>query len=1106
MKKIIVLMVVLLSILCTTAAVADEPLFVAKDGLKPGYINAQGEWVIEPRFNQAWPFTSAGYAAVVEEYDKTGNTFTLIDRQGNIVTKLSEWTLNFNTKGFYGETIVPDAAGNGFVLRNKDDSDRYALFLAGTGKLIELNQEYLGFELSPGAKQNEVYFEKQEWQRTLPDYYCISEWNGRLILEFRYTDFKRGGYSFNVIDVNYAFIILDSEGNKLHDGIFRCNDEKGIPVPGHYSQQVTDTYMVAGDTQNYNDHLIDCDGRIILKNVDESFSFTDEYDWDETLQAVYEGNFAMVLLPDGRKMTDIKRIEEQAPLTPCGILKHDGWYYDTQGERIKWHGASEKYYMALSAFGRDGLAWINRKPENEWDNESDDESEDEPEDISDYNVSTLIDTRGQIILKAVLHDDLHDLYKQNPAATPFEYGWECVYSPEDGWKYGYVNPDGEMMFGGYLFDDAEPFSNGLAHARFLGDKNEMLDLYINPGGKVVWAAQGKREEVQKWLDEKARFTTKNMTVEEATRALVGEWDCTSGGEHLSYPVIFYEDGTCHLGIADHMLCWKLIENTFETDGYYKDYQVVLLLGDNPEELENANYENGYGIEFCSTEWFNLTDWDGGSTYVKENTGYWESAGYQMVPDEDGKFEQYWSSEAVLPKEEPNFKLTDKSIPEETAGKGVYAFRGSPYRQNASVGTVRDICVPEVLWEKDIGPAVTTEDIYWQPLIAEWSDEFRKSMTSLKPEKREDASLTEVIAVGTDGKIWFADLKTGKDTRDPIIGKKEQIHGTPTILSATPLLICPSERGFVCYDLTDGSRRTETDAILKNCRGKYATYQNGWLLIDDPEVRLAHIGLNVKKRVDGTREVEITDAYLTDYAIYRRSDVPSCADGGDMYATELRGLISWPAMKEKYNQYLEDTVFLYGRTAACAALDMKDDGSGDLYVGCMEFDSSRESAVYCIDKEKMLVKWTKPIKQTDQNPLLGGIFASPVVGREWLENIVYFTVAGYAFDEETPENRKADSAVVAYWKRNGEKKWETPIKDRAVSSPVIVYTEDGNGYLIQFDKSGNMYVLDGFLGTVKYSLELGGEVTSCPAVYGNTLVVRCQKDGREVLCGIEVGVN
>ncbi len=325
MKKIIVLMVVLLSILCTTAAVADEPLFVAKDGLKHGYINAQGEWVIEPRFNQAWPFTSAGYAAVVEEFDKTGNPFTLIDRQGNIVTKLSEWTLNFNTKGFYGETIVPDAAGNGFVLRNKDDSDRYALFLAGTGKLIELNQEYLGFELSPGAKQNEVYFEKQEWQRTLPDYYCISEWNGRLILEFRYTDFQRGRYSFNVIDVNYAFIILDSEGNKLHDGIFRCNDEKGIPVPGHYSQQVTDTYMVAGDTQNYNDHLIDCDGRIILKNVDESFSFTDEYDWDETLQAVYEGNFAMVLLPYVRKMTEIKRIEEQAPLTPFRILKHDVW-------------------------------------------------------------------------------------------------------------------------------------------------------------------------------------------------------------------------------------------------------------------------------------------------------------------------------------------------------------------------------------------------------------------------------------------------------------------------------------------------------------------------------------------------------------------------------------------------------------------------------------------------------------------------------------------------------------------------------------------------------------------------------------------------------------
>ena len=96
MKKIIVLMVVLLSILCTTAAVADEPLFVAKDGLKHGYINAQGEWVIEPRFNQAWPFTSAGYAAVVETvYDPWAyrDPFTLIDKQGNIVAELPDWSL-----------------------------------------------------------------------------------------------------------------------------------------------------------------------------------------------------------------------------------------------------------------------------------------------------------------------------------------------------------------------------------------------------------------------------------------------------------------------------------------------------------------------------------------------------------------------------------------------------------------------------------------------------------------------------------------------------------------------------------------------------------------------------------------------------------------------------------------------------------------------------------------------------------------------------------------------------------------------------------------------------------------------------------------------------
>ena len=76
--------------------------------------------------------------------------------------------------------------------------------------------------------------------------------------------------------------------------------------------------------------------------------------------------------------------------------------------------------------------------------------------------------------------------------------------------------------------------------------------------------------------------------------------------------------------------------------------------------------------------------------------------------------------------------------------------------------------------------------------------------------------------------------------------------------------------------------------------------------------------------------------------------------------------------------------------------------------------------------------------------------------------------------------------------------------RTVSSPVAVYTEKGKGYLIQVDGNGVMHVADGLTGELLYSYELGGTVTTSPAVYRNMLVIRCQKDDREMLCGVRIG--
>ena len=61
-----------------------------------------------------------------------------------------------------------------------------------------------------------------------------------------------------------------------------------------------------------------------------------------------------------------------------------------------------------------------------------------------------------------------------------------------------------------------------------------------------------------------------------------------------------------------------------------------------------------------------------------------------------------------------------------------------------------------------------------------------------------------------------------------------------------------------------------------------------------------------------------------------------------------------------------------------------------------------------------------------------------------------------------------------------------------------------GRTIQVDGNGVMHVADGLTGELLYSYELGGTVTTSPAVYRNMLVIRCQKDDREMLCGVRIG--
>lgn len=593
MKKIIVLIIVLLCVLCSAALAENDALFVAKDGMKQGFINAQGEWVIEPKYEKVWPFTDAGYAAVVETvYDPWAyrEPFTLIDKQGNTVAELPEWSLYIATD-FINEQERACAVENAFVLWSMEE-DKYALYLADTGEMIELDQAFLGYELTPGAEEYAV--QKGGYKDTKPRGFCLCEWNKHLVLEFNYQDFYKEIRDFEFFtreEINTAycdgFVILDRQGHKLHEG---CFEGKPMQVSDFY--QIRDTYILTGERERYRyannpGKLIDCDGKVILDDLTGQ-----NMRWEEDIQAIISPDFGdNVMLPDGQIRPLKEHLKQLASERADGTETYLKWYYNTDGERIEWTGDEWRQsdprieddcgwdYMALTEFGEDGLAWVNCW----WITQTD-----------MTNEYRLVDKDGRIHMTVNLISEQHNQYYDYPKTPEFEYGWECVYS--DDWMYGYINPAGEMMFGGYVFTKAKPFRNGLAYAQFMDDRCELLDVYINPEGKVIWAEYGKKEEVQHWLDEGKAFTIDDLTLEEATKALAGEWDCTGGGE--MDPFILYEDGT-GTGMRNNTFTWRLVDNR---DGSAVPADVEFWKTGSDEEDEDLDEEDTDPEDYDEDEW------------------------------------------------------------------------------------------------------------------------------------------------------------------------------------------------------------------------------------------------------------------------------------------------------------------------------------------------------------------------------------------------------------------------------------------------------------------------------------------------------------------------
>ncbi|MFC5471072.1 PQQ-binding-like beta-propeller repeat protein [Cohnella suwonensis] len=435
-------------------------------------------------------------------------------------------------------------------------------------------------------------------------------------------------------------------------------------------------------------------------------------------------------------------------------------------------------------------------------------------------------------------------------------------------------------------------------------------------------------------------------------------------------------------------------------------------------------------------------------------------------------------------------------------EGVLTFRGTNERSAPSYGTVdMKTYQPMIAWTKRTKSSSWGGGAGWtgQPAIVKWSPEVLRTM-NVKPKFHSKPGFTEVIYASLDGYVYFLDLDTGEETRNPIrIGNP--IKGSVSVdARGYPLLYVgegiPENKtiGFNLFSLIDQKR-----LLRVNGYDSYA-YRKGWGAFDSSAVfnRLDdtltvggengivyHLKLNTKFEPD-KKKLSI-DPVISKY----RYKIPgnnyqgienSIATYGD-YAYFADNGGSLQAMNVKTHSPVWNLAPI-DDTDATIAIEAED-GVPFLYTGT-EVDKQGRKGFAHIRKINGLtgaVVWEMKYASFSllgAHPVNGGLLATPVIGKKTISDLAIFTIARYG--------SFSGGLMVALDKETGKEAWRLPMKDYAWSSPVDVYDLAGNASLLQANSVGLVSVIDAKTGKVRGSLDIGTNIESSPAVFNDMAVV------------------
>lgn len=479
--------------------------------------------------------------------------------------------------------------------------------------------------------------------------------------------------------------------------------------------------------------------------------------------------------------------------------------------------------------------------------------------------------------------------------------------------------------------------------------------------------------------------------------------------------------------------------------------------------------------------------------------------------------------------------------------GLLTFGGNNYRNTFAYGaTVVSERRLYRAWEDRIGQIDSWTGTGWtgQPLIVQWPDEVRPVLGVSETYKTKEG-FVEVIYPAMDGYIYFYDLETGTRTRDPI-NAGVVMKGTACLdPNGYPLLYVgqgipvENENGLSVAYIRVYSLITNEE--IHRFGGYDYFGERGWqaydgspLITNDTLFYAGENGVLYSSKLNtqfdaATGTVSINPERLVKYryegAGYSKSDSAGsrwygvessvAAFRNYLYFTDNGGRLqcvdantyellfvadvgedadATVVIEESYD---DGTIYLY--TASQANTAAAELGSETGYSWHKKIDGLTGEIVW----QK---QWAASTGDENNN---GGTLATPHVGRGNISNLVIYSMnlavmtgeaaVDDAADPEATASAGGDSLggrIVAYDKTTGEVAWsiEDPGDGDYWSSPVVVYDENDNAYLIQCDRAGMVKLYDASTSALLYSLDLGSRIDSTPAVFNNYLVVGTRGKG------------